>query len=289
MHEMDRVRSQTSSAAAKHLGGVKTPDMGASCCDNVGMSWVANLILVVSQMEETSNVESFSDWLRNDAPWNGESIPPNAKGVGYLGDLGAGSGWGGFKNPEVRAYGAALNHADTAAVVEQFAETGWVHPQVAQLLLCDQEQDYFRLWMLSDGKPVLLSPEPDHGEDDLDVGYTLRRWRAVRRMLTLDPANSPLLIEDLRPHWRQPAADVVFAGEGWRPIIEKCHLAIKREFPDYELLSIKQREGILAYQAFPRANGAESERLGRLEEVIEPFLVLSETTCEYCGARGTLR
>ena len=263
--------------------------MGALPRKAAEMSWVANLILVVSQLEETTNVESFDDWLRNDAPWNGVSVPPDAMGVGYLGDLRSSGGWGGFKNPEVRIYGAALNHADTIAVVQQFAVTEWIHPQVAQLLICDQEQDYFRVWMVSNGKPVLLTPEPDEGKDDLDFDATLQWSRAVRRMLTLDPANSPLLMEELRPHWQQPAADVVFAGEGWRPIIEKCHLAIKREFPNYELLNIKQREGVLAYQAFPQPDGADPKRQRRLAEVIEPFLVMSETTCEYCGARGALR
>ena len=48
------------------------------------MSWVATMLLSVDGLEDDDVVASLNDWLRNDAPWNGPSVPPGATGVGFL-------------------------------------------------------------------------------------------------------------------------------------------------------------------------------------------------------------
>lgn len=71
-------------------------------------------------------------------------------------------------------------------------------------------------------------------------------------MWVLDPVNSPELISALRPHARDADFDVCWVGEGWRDIVADCHRSIISAFPDYELLAVKQKYGVLEYQAFPR-------------------------------------
>ncbi|MGW2562502.1 hypothetical protein ACWCXB_25265 [Streptomyces sp. NPDC001514] len=66
------------------------------------------------------------------------------------------------------------------------------------------------------------------------------------------------------------------------------------EFPDYELLAVKQKWAVLAFQAHPRPwkkpggdwTVAESARLG---ELVQRFRRLSATVCERCGEAGGLR
>ena len=43
----------------------------------------------------------------------------------------------------------------------------WQVPNAVQLFLMDQEQQYFRVWMLRDGRlPEYLPAEPDENTDD---------------------------------------------------------------------------------------------------------------------------
>ena len=128
------------------------------------MSWVANLLLSVDGDGLSNVVDEFARWLREDAPWNGPSDPPGATGVGDLQPLtDPPARWGGSKRPECQIWGGVLNHADLAAVVERFGSLSWRHPSAAQLLLMDQEESYFQLWMIRNGRPQQFAPPP---EDD---------------------------------------------------------------------------------------------------------------------------
>lgn len=48
--------------------------------------------------------------------------------------------------------------------------------------------------------------------------------------------------EPVRQHWRDSSYhfDV---GPGWQPLVLKCHQALVAEFPQYELLAVKQQWG----------------------------------------------
>lgn len=126
------------------------------------MSWVTT-VLVSCDIQDRAALDSFNHWLSRGAPRR-DGIP--GTGVGFLGDLvgGDASTWGGTKHPEARLWGGALNHADVGAVVTAFATLPWRVPAAAQLLLQDQEQSYFRLWMIRDGRAIQFAPDPP-GDD----------------------------------------------------------------------------------------------------------------------------
>lgn len=128
------------------------------------MSWVATLMLSVDILEDQELVAEFSEWLRAEAP---HREPEGNGGVGFLESLSdSPQGWGGWKNPEARLYGAVLNHADLKAVVQRFEQVPWKHPQSAQMMVMDQEQCAFRVWMLQDGRAIQHVALPDFGADE---------------------------------------------------------------------------------------------------------------------------
>jgi hypothetical protein len=114
------------------------------------------------------------------------------------------------------------------------------------------------------------------------------------RVWALDPANSGDLIARLRPHGRDRDFEVARVGEGWRPLVEECHERLQVAFPDYELLDIKQKYGVLEFQAFPR-RWAEGQGQWTRQEYADLHAITgeirdrSETICEWCGAPGQLR
>jgi hypothetical protein len=110
----------------------------------------------------------------------------------------------------------------------------------------------------------------------------------------LDPANSRDLIDRLRPHGRKRNFDVAWVGAGWRPLVQECHERLEADFPDYELLYIKQKYGVLEYQAFPRrwAEGRQqwtTEEYADLQAITSQIRDRSGHTCEWCGSTGQLR
>ena len=122
------------------------------------MSWVSNILVSVDR-EDRPTVELLNTWLRTEAPRRDE-VP--GLGVGFLKDLTSDpdNAWGGPKQPECDVWGGALNRADLDAVVAKFAMLPWRTPAAAQLLVMDQEQSYFRLWMLRNGAPQQYAPRP---------------------------------------------------------------------------------------------------------------------------------
>jgi hypothetical protein len=110
----------------------------------------------------------------------------------------------------------------------------------------------------------------------------------------LDPANSPELIANLRRHGRGGESEVAWVGEGWRSLVAECHERLVAAFRDYELLAIKQKHGLLSFQAFPRCwvDGERSwsaDEAAEVNAIIEEFSVRSETVCEWCGEVARLR
>jgi hypothetical protein len=131
------------------------------------MSWVAN-VMVLADEEDTPSLVALSEWLENDAPWNGRSGPPGATGVGFLRPITEPdrNEWGGWKEPECNIWAGALNHADLDAVRARVQQTPWRQPNVVQLFLMDQEEWYFRLWMLRDGELRQYAPTAPGEQDE---------------------------------------------------------------------------------------------------------------------------
>jgi hypothetical protein len=122
------------------------------------MSWVSNVV-VSADIQDRHALELLSSWLREEAP---KRDGASGTGVGFLDDLTPpeANNWGGWKNPECHLWGGALNHADLDAVIAKFASLPWQVPAAAQLFVMDQEQSYFRLWMLRDGQAHQYAPAP---------------------------------------------------------------------------------------------------------------------------------
>ncbi|MEU2232390.1 hypothetical protein [Streptomyces vietnamensis] len=96
----------------------------------------------------------------------------------------------------------------------------------------------------------------------------------------------------LRCHFRDPSSEFD-VGPGWRPLVLRCHEAVVAEFPEYELLAVKQKWAALAFQAFPRpwrrGGNWVSGEVDRLHALVAEFTAASEHICERCGNAGTLR
>ena len=79
---------------------------------------------------------------------------------------GAGNQWGGHKNPECEVFAGALNHGDLAAVVKHFGTLAWHNPNAVQLFAMDQEESFFRVWMIRNGALRQYPPSSPDEEDD---------------------------------------------------------------------------------------------------------------------------
>ncbi|MGW1027561.1 hypothetical protein ACWD4J_28345 [Streptomyces sp. NPDC002577] len=99
-------------------------------------------------------------------------------------------------------------------------------------------------------------------------------------------------LEPLRRHFRDPSSSCG-VGPGWRSIVLGCHEAVVAEFPEYELLAVKQKWATLAFQAFPRpwkrGGNWTHDEADRLDALVAEFMAASEYVCERCGSAGTLR
>lgn len=113
-------------------------------------------------------------------------------------------------------------------------------------------------------------------------------------MWCLDPANSPELLTALRPHGRGHDFEHAAVGEGWRELVQECHRAVEARFPAYELLNVKQTDGVLRFQANPRPRSEgntnwTSVEHAELSRITDSFQERSERVCEWCGASGRIR
>ena len=128
------------------------------------MSRVANVMLSVGD-EDHLVATAFSEWLRLEAP---QRDGGSRRGCGYLTLItDQESRWGGWKFPECDVWAGALNHADLDAVLAHVRQLEWNLPNAVQLMIMDQEQCFFRVWMFRDGELRQYAPlEPDEGDPE---------------------------------------------------------------------------------------------------------------------------
>ena len=132
------------------------------------------------QLEDRENAEAFAAWVR-DKPYEylrreswplglAHPWPEHRKWAGpYIGAMARSpaSVWPGSKMPECNVWLGVLNTADLDKVRARFAAIPWRTPNAVQLFLMDQEQSFFRLWMLRDGElQEILIPGPGENDDD---------------------------------------------------------------------------------------------------------------------------
>lgn len=119
--------------------------------------------MISADSADTAYVEALSDWLRHEAPLRGQ---PDDSGVGHLRlPTDQDPGWGGWKWPECRVWAGALNHCDLEALRKRVAETPWREPNIVQLFVMDQEESFFRLWMIRGGELRQFAPLEPSEED----------------------------------------------------------------------------------------------------------------------------
>ena len=123
------------------------------------MSWVTNVILTTNLTDE-GHGEELSEWLREQAP----TRPGKARGVGALIRT---TSWGGWKHPECTVFTGVLNNADVDAVVRHVERMPWAFPEYLQLLIEDQEELFFRLWMFRAGRLVEMTPPQQQVEQEV--------------------------------------------------------------------------------------------------------------------------
>jgi hypothetical protein len=112
-----------------------------------------------------AGVEALSGWLRTDAPRRAQ---PEAHGVGFLQPLTNREThqWGGWKHPECEVWAGALNHADLDALKQRVFDMPWREPNLVQLLVMDQEEGFFRMWMIRGGELRQFAPLQPNEEDE---------------------------------------------------------------------------------------------------------------------------
>jgi hypothetical protein len=129
------------------------------------VSQVANVMLSVAG-DDTPTADQFAAWILTECPR--EHAPQVRGGVGTLADITSvdDNRWGGYKMPECTVYAGALNHAHLGALLERFGATEWRVPAAVQLFVMDQEDAFFRLWMIRDGRLQQYAPlSPDEDDD----------------------------------------------------------------------------------------------------------------------------
>ncbi|MCZ1005602.1 hypothetical protein [Streptomyces lydicus] len=59
-----------------------------------------------------------------------------------------------------------MHHADLDALKQRVFETPWREPNLVQLLVMDQEEGFFRLWMIRDNELRPFAPQQPNEQDD---------------------------------------------------------------------------------------------------------------------------
>ncbi|WP_063759682.1 GNAT family N-acetyltransferase [Kitasatospora sp. NRRL B-11411] len=161
------------------------------------MSHVANVMLSV-EPDDRPLAEELSRWLESDAPLRGRDGR-----TGWVGALrettGADTRWGGGKFPECDVYAGALNHADLAALIARVEQLPWQQPGFVQLMVMDQEEVYFRVWMFHGPRLRLLTPAgreqeywPGTGPADVHLRLALTTDAGLLRdLLTAGAGGAP--------------------------------------------------------------------------------------------------
>lgn len=138
------------------------------------MSWVTSVMVSV-QRQDRDNARAFGDWLWDHSyeylqrkqwpkalpyPWpeDREWPGPHCGTIAESPD----TVWPGTKAPECYVWLGVLDTADLDKVREHFAKIPWCRPNAVQLMLMDQEEAFFGLWMFRGGRLRQYAPErPD--------------------------------------------------------------------------------------------------------------------------------
>lgn len=123
------------------------------------MSRVTEILLHVGRTDER-HVEDLSFWLRDFAPRSDDRVTGSP---GHLlpltGELG-GESWGGHKAATAIIWAGVANYLDLNAFVDHVAKVPWNEPDNVQLLLRDEDDPWFRVFMIRGGPRPICSYTP---------------------------------------------------------------------------------------------------------------------------------
>jgi hypothetical protein len=69
--------------------------------------------------------------------------------------------WGGHKAGNVDVWGGVLNIPDGQPIRSHVAQMPWLEPGCVQLLMRDESDAYFHLWMIQEQQMIRFTPEED--------------------------------------------------------------------------------------------------------------------------------
>ena len=129
------------------------------------MSRTTEILLHVGPTDD-HHLEDLSFWLRDQAPRSDDRVEGSA---GHLlpltGQLGM-EAWGGDKAPVATLWAGVANYLDFDALVDRVGRVLWDEPDRVQLLLRDDGDPWFRLYMIRDGRIRRHGPAPASEDQD---------------------------------------------------------------------------------------------------------------------------
>jgi hypothetical protein len=141
--------------------------VGLAACNHPAMSRIAEILLHVDPVDEPV-AEELSFWIRNEAPRSDNRTEASA---GYLlplaGEVGQ-EAWGGSKLPALTLWAGVTNHVRLDALVDRVGTVRWEEPESVQLLVRDESDPWFRLYMIRDTQIREYTPVPPVEQKGLD-------------------------------------------------------------------------------------------------------------------------
>ena len=128
------------------------------------MSQVTDVILIVEPGDD-DNVADISFWMASNEPRSDDrasaSVGPLMPLTGPVGE----QLWGGYKSLGFSLWGAVTNYLDWEKFLARVEETPWKWRERVQLLMKEDDDSYFRLYMFEGGRLANFAPpEPGNWE-----------------------------------------------------------------------------------------------------------------------------
>ena len=130
------------------------------------MSRTATVIISVDPRDDPT-VGDLSIWLDTEAARSDDRIGGSAGSLVPMTDTLAAEAWGGHKTPGQGLWGGVTDHLDLAAFTTHLAGIEWKHPDRLQVLIKDEADPWFRVYMIRHGELTQHAPTPDPHHHEL--------------------------------------------------------------------------------------------------------------------------
>lgn len=127
----------------------------------------ATTIIIHADPQDAPTVADLSAWLGDSAPRTDSRTTDRAGHLVPMYDSLAADAWGGYKAPDQGLWGGVANHLDPHGFADYAASLNWKEPRHLQILLKDEGDPWFRLYMLRDGQLTQHAPTPSPDETEL--------------------------------------------------------------------------------------------------------------------------